>query len=185
SFGSRPPACSPLSPPTGRSSDLTVGLEDQGRWIRRRTQHADEFGLQAGGVAVVQHGEHARHVQYGSGLDGADAAAGDGGQHEPAVGEADEGHLTRVAGGAGDLVPALDAGVRCADGRRRTRGAGRGGGHRAASSASSDSTATTRLRMSVTLYPLRGSGSAAASSASAAAAKYSASAGAPLRTRSA
>ncbi len=125
-----------------------VVLEDGGGRVGLGSHEARVVGVEARGVLVGQDGEHARHREGVGGLDRADPAAGHRGQREPAVDESGEGDLPGVAGGAGDLVAAFDAGARGADGALVCRG---GGGHRAASSVSSDRTATTRLRMRVTL----------------------------------
>ncbi|MGX1372853.1 hypothetical protein RKD19_008212 [Streptomyces canus] len=121
---------------------------ENGRGRVRYAQHTGVPRLDPRGVAVMEDGHHAGHGEDVGGVDGADAAAGDRGQHQPAVREVGERDLTGVAGGSGDLVAALHPGVRGADGVRACRG---GGGHRAASSVKSLSTATTRLRMRVTL----------------------------------
>ncbi len=125
-----------------------VVLEDGDSGIRPHSEHADVVQVDPRGVPVVQDGEDARHLQDRRGPHRADTAAGDRRQHQPSVRELRERDLARVTGRSGDLVAALHAGVRGADGLRR---AGRCRGHRVASSASSLSTATTRLRISVTL----------------------------------
>ncbi len=93
-------------------------------------QQSHVVAVDARGVPVVQHGEDAGHLLYGGGLHGADTAPGDGGQHQPAVGEFGVGDLAGVAGRAGDLRQALHTGVRRADGPGDRGGFGRQRGHR-------------------------------------------------------
>ncbi|CAM5463138.1 hypothetical protein SVIOM342S_08480 [Streptomyces violaceorubidus] len=75
-----------------------VLLEDGGGGVRRHAEQAGVVCLDARGVAVVQDGQYAGHGEDGLGVDRADPAAGDGGQHQPAVREVGEGDLARVAG---------------------------------------------------------------------------------------
>ena len=82
----------------------------------RRLQDGELTGRgELRGVAVVEHGQHPVQGEGLAGVDVTDGAVGDLGLDDHRVGNVVLVVLERIAGGAADLLPALDAVDRCPD----------------------------------------------------------------------
>lgn len=75
-----------------------VVLEEGDARVRGHAHQSGVVGVEARGVVVVEHGEDTGHSEHGLGVQGTDPAAGDGGQHQPAVGEFGERDLAGCSG---------------------------------------------------------------------------------------